>query len=162
MTDPFWKKVLRGAPEVCWPWTGYTKPSGHGLTTYKSEPIHASRKAYILTHGPFDLRLCVLHTCDNAVCCNPKHLYLGTRMDNMIDRFGNIAPEFRKATGRNRVLTDAQIEELWEMRRNRVPLRECAKKFGIHIGTICRYLTPALKQKLENLRADRLGTPRTN
>ena len=85
-------------------------------------------------------------------------------MDNMIDRFGQIPPQLRKATGRARVLTDEQLLELWEMRRARprVPLTECAKKFGVHVGTICRYLTPALKQKLENLRADRLGEPRTN
>jgi HNH endonuclease len=159
---PFLDKVARGKDTDCWPWRGFRKASGHGLTSYKSEPIHASRKAYILTYGPFDARLCVNHRCDNAACCNPKHLYLGTRADNMIDRFGNVLPKYRKATGRNRILTEAQLVELWEMRRDRVPLRECAEKFQVHIATICRYLTPELKQRLENLRADRLGTPRTN
>jgi hypothetical protein len=28
----------------------------------------------------------VLHTCDEALCCNPNHLYLGTQLDNIKDR----------------------------------------------------------------------------
>src|SRR5579872_4137222 len=97
---PFWDRVKRGAPEECWPWIGFTKPSGHGLTTYKSMPIHASRKAWILTHGPITSELCVNHRCDNAACCNPYHMYLGTRSDNMIDRWSNAAPEDRQLRGR--------------------------------------------------------------
>lgn len=161
MEHIFWLKVSRGAPNACWPWTGFKKPSGHGLTSYKSEPIHASRKAYILTHGPIDTKLCVNHRCDNAACCNPAHLYLGTRADNMIDRFGNVKPEYRMATGRARVLTDEQIETLFQMRLEKVLLRDCARKFNVHIATICRYLTPLLKLKLEKMRADRLGESRT-
>lgn len=153
----FWAKVCRGADSDCWPWQGFRKASGHGLTSYKSMPMHASRKAYILTHGPINTRLCVNHKCDNAACCNPAHLYLGTRADNMIDRFGNVKPEFRRATGRARVLTDAQLETLWKMRRDGKLLKECAEKFDVHIATICRYITIERKRKLEKTRADRLG-----
>ena len=30
--------------------------------------------------------MCVLHTCDNRVCINPGHLFLGTQQDNIRDR----------------------------------------------------------------------------
>lgn len=161
MEHIFWLKVSRGAPDACWPWQGFRKASGHGLTSYKSAPIHASRKAYILTHGPIDSRLSVNHRCDNAACCNPAHLYLGTRADNMIDRFGNVKPEYRMATGRARVLTDEQVEALLKMRAEGARLKDCAAKFDVHIATICRYITPLLKLKLEKMRADRLGRSRT-
>lgn len=156
--EKFWVKVKRGADTDCWPWQGFKKPTGHGLTSYKSEPIHASRKAYILTHGPIRDGKCVNHRCDNAACCNPAHLYLGTRADNMIDRFGNTKPEYRKATGRARVLTDAQIETLFKMRRAGATLKVCADKFDVHLATIARYITIERKRKLEKIRADRLGS----
>jgi hypothetical protein len=66
MSAEFWAKVERGTDDVCWPWIGYKKPSGHGLTIYKSMPMHASRKAWILTHGHIAEGLCVNHRCDNA------------------------------------------------------------------------------------------------
>lgn len=155
MSDPFWQKVARSSSTDCWPWQGFRKPSGHGLTSYKSMPIHASRKAYILTHGPIPSAECVLHRCDNAGCCNPSHLYLGTRADNMIDRFGNVAHHDRSHSGRNRVLTDEQIEVLWQMRREGALLRDCATKFNVHIATICRYITARRKLVLEKMQARR-------
>ena len=154
---PFWEKVSRGANSDCWPWRGFRKPSGHGLTTYKSEPIHASRKAYILTHGPISSKVCVLHRCDNAACCNPSHLYPGTRADNMIDRFGNEAPEDRAPRGRPTVLDETQLEKLWKLRRHGATLKECAAEFGVHIATVGRYITAVRRQKLEKLRANRMS-----
>ena len=86
---PFWDKVKKGTQTECWPWLGQVKRSGHGLTTLNSRCIHASRKAWILTHGPITPpELCVNHRCNNAICCNPAHMYLGTRAQNMADRFG--------------------------------------------------------------------------
>ena len=158
-SDPFWQKVKQGEPHECWPWTGYVKPAnGHGLTTYKGSPIHASRKAYVLTHGPvFDWDLCVLHRCDNALCCNPKHLYLGTRADNMIDRFGETPAAERGQRGRATVLNEHQLEQLWKMREKGAMLKDCAEKFGVHIATVCRYITAVRRKKLEASRLSRFA-----
>lgn len=151
--DRFWQKVDQSAgPDACWPWTGYCKPSGHGLTQMDGSPIHASRKAWILTHGRIGRGLCVNHKCDNAVCCNPAHMYLGTRSDNMIDRWGRTTPENRQPLGRPHVLTDEQLDRLWEMRRTGSTLKQCAAVFDVHIATICRYITTVRKEKLSRLR----------
>lgn len=152
----FWRKVARGTPNECWPWEGFRKASGHGLTSHKSLPIHASRKAYILTHGPISSTLCVNHRCDNASCCNPSHLYLGTRADNMIDFWSKTPAAERGRRGRPTVLDGRRLEHLWRMRQKGATLKECAKKFDVHVGTICRYITIARKAKLEKNRMDRL------
>lgn len=42
--------------------------------------------AYTLTKGVIPDGLVVRHRCDNAACCNPAHLELGTALDNVRDR----------------------------------------------------------------------------
>ncbi|HLA60941.1 MAG TPA: HNH endonuclease [Nitrospiraceae bacterium] len=154
----FWAKVLRGLPDDCWPWQGFTKPSGHGLTSLQSLPIHAHRKAWILTYGPIrGADICVLHKCDNPVCCNTSHMYLGTRAQNSIDRWTKPKPEYRTSSGRTRILTDAQLEQLWKMRREGATLNECAAKFGVHIATVCRYITLLRKRAVARFHADRVS-----
>src|SRR6185503_3308413 len=139
----FWDKVLKGSPEECWPWLGYTKPSGHGLTTLDSLAIHSSRKAWILTHGPIRDGLCVNHkskqVCElQAICCNPDHMYLGSRADNMVDRWTNTAADERGNLGRPYSLAHEQMQRLCQRRREGATLKQCAAEFGIHVATVCR------------------------
>jgi Autographiviridae endonuclease len=148
----FWAKVQKGEPTECWPWLGYKKPSGHGLTTMNSLSIHASRKAWILVNGPIRGDLCVNHTCDNAACCNPAHMYLGSRQDNMIDLWGKRPAGERGALGRPHVLDEAQLEQLWQMRKLGATMQECADAFGVHFRTVARYITTVRKAKLAELR----------
>lgn len=47
----------------------------------------AHRVAYILhTQTPIPEGMQILHHCDNRVCCNPNHLYMGTHDDNIRDK----------------------------------------------------------------------------
>jgi hypothetical protein len=155
-TGSFWEKVDKGAKNECWPWTGYVRISGHGATTYKSFGILASRKAWILTYGPISSGLCVNHRCDNKLCCNPSHMYLGTRSDNMIDRWEDADPATRAPRGRPHVVTNAGLERLWEMRKNGATRKECAAAFNVHVATIARYIETWRKGAVDRLHAARL------
>jgi len=157
---PFWQKVDQSAgAQACWPWRGYTRPSGHGLTSHQSLMMLASRKAWILTHGPIREEFCVNHRCDNPACCNPAHLYLGTRADNMVDRWA-MTPADQRGPGRPSVLSDLELVVLWRMRREGATLKQCAAHFQVHVATICRYITAIRKEKSAKLRAVRMSTSR--
>jgi len=85
----FWKKVdIRGENE-CWPWTGGCFRSGYGEiqagTLNSPKVIRAHRLAFELENGPIPEGMCILHSCDNRLCVNPKHLRMGTIKENNQD-----------------------------------------------------------------------------
>jgi len=91
----FWSKVDRRGSDECWPWRGGRDTSGYGVFYFrneggKSQSIKAHR--WLLGHlrgKPLILKPTGLedgcHRCDNPPCCNPDHLYVGTRKQNIAD-----------------------------------------------------------------------------
>src|SRR5882762_7058372 len=63
--------------------------------------------AWAIVNGPIPFGKMILHTCDNAWCINPDHLYVGTHGDNMKDRSvrGRVATKAngKQKGGRNRM-----------------------------------------------------------
>ncbi len=86
----FWSKVAVTAnSEKCWTWQGRREPKGYGrfnLVTEKVKFQLAHRVAYYLFNGKDPKELFVCHKCDNPICCNPHHFFLGTHEDNQRDK----------------------------------------------------------------------------
>lgn len=69
----------------CWHWIGKTNGLGYGRMSYKGKSSVAHRLSYEAFVGKIPTGLFVLHKCDNRLCINPDHLFLGTYSDNRID-----------------------------------------------------------------------------
>ena len=74
----------------CWNWTGSVwKSTGYGRLSFLGRQ-HGAHRVSAHVYLGYDLAspLRILHHCDNKRCFNPKHLYIGTLVDNARDCVG--------------------------------------------------------------------------
>lgn len=69
----------------CWEWIGTKRFDGYGVITINRIMQRAHRVMWEIANGKITKDICVLHKCDNPICVNPQHLFLGTRKDNAVD-----------------------------------------------------------------------------
>lgn len=70
----------------CWEWQFTKSGTGYGVIELRKKLLGVHVVSYMLWRGENPQGLFVLHRCDNRVCCNPDHLFLGTNQDNIDDK----------------------------------------------------------------------------
>lgn len=126
----FESKVSKLGPEECWPWLGYVeKETGYGKFTWDLRSNSAHRFAWIAANGPIPKGMHVLHKCDNRICQNPNHLFLGTNLDNIRDK---ISKGRQSNPPIHQKQTTEQVIEIRNLRyKLKMKLREIAERLGI-------------------------------
>jgi len=82
----------------------------------------------------------VLHSCDNPECTNPKHLFLGTQRDNMLDK--NAKGRQARGAGNGRAkLDEAAVRDVFMRRQAGEPLRQVAAAHGISVAQVSKIAT---------------------
>lgn len=117
----------------CWKWKGGVS-AGYGM--FGSRGAH--RIAWTIYRGEIPSGIFVCHRCDNPLCVNPDHLFLGTHSENMKDM---------KAKGRSNYisgeqspkskLTEKDVKNIRKSyKRNIVTMRSLADRYGVSMGAI--------------------------
>src|SRR3990167_2614215 len=82
--EPIYEKHVIKNEIGCWGWKT-SLSQGYGAFRCGVNRIRAHKASWIIHFGEIPKGLCVLHKCDNPICSNPMHLFLGTRRDNCLD-----------------------------------------------------------------------------
>ena len=135
LVDRFWSKVNKRGDDECWEWTGSLEHGHAGRYGYMRDGrdrIRVTRFSWVLHNGPIPDGMMVCHHCDNPPCVNPRHLFLGTQHDNMVDMHA----KHRHPRRVPRKLNDIAAARIRELYAHGMRNKELAEMFGVQPSTI--------------------------
>lgn len=121
----------------CLVWTGRVHPTGYGgiYCQRRGKNVGAHRLSYEVHVGPIPRGWVVCHRCDNPLCIEPSHLFVGTHADNVADRVA----KRRSARGERHGLTYITANDVRAIRKLRskgLPYSTIAERVGASIHTV--------------------------
>lgn len=131
----FWSFVKRAKANECWPFLGPVYSHGYGVFHFGRERNRAHRLSWMLSRGPIPDGLVVCHSCDNKLCVNPSHLFLGTQAENIHD---SVQKGRKRAWGLQK-LNAAHVRAIRARVAAGEPQKAVAADFGIsrnHVSSI--------------------------
>ena len=101
------------AKSNCWVWHGEVNSNGYGRLRHHGKRWLAHRLAFTVWNTPIPIGLQVNHTCDNRLCLNPQHLWLGTQSENIKDAILKGRVKTPRFSGKSRSPnSDRSVEEV--------------------------------------------------
>jgi hypothetical protein len=116
----------------CHEWQAGLARGGYGKFTRWPKTTTAHRAAYDLFVEPVPKGKWVLHRCDNRLCVNPEHLFIGDGQANVTDM------DQKNRRGTKSQLTYENVATILEMLLEGHSQQSVAKKFNVNQTTISR------------------------
>lgn len=139
----FWSLVDVRSPDECWPWLADKNPrrGNYGRFWLKRIAYRANRMAYWLHYGIDPAANDACHKCDNPPCCNPSHLFKGTRAINLAD----MTHKHRRVYGEQHGISKLTRKQVAEIKRLYIPRKvgcnQLAERFGVSEMTIHKIIS---------------------
>lgn len=142
----FWNRVIITANDnQCWLWKGAFDNKGYGNKYWNGKFRKAHQVAWILPNYVIPRGMEICHSCDNPACVNPKHLFLGTRQDNVDDMVaknrGNYPGSKGEKNGNRKLRSEDVIAIRQKYATGNISYQILAQEFGLtkaHIGRIVK------------------------
>lgn len=135
MTDAerFMTKIEMVTETGCWIWLGGVFNNGYPRFKARGRDWRAHRWSYSTFVGPIPDGMNVCHRCDEPLCVNPQHLWLGTHADNHKDRNMKGRQACGSRNGKAK-LTEAAVRRIRNDYRSSTVL---AREYGVDPSVIC-------------------------
>ena len=136
--ERFFMRVEKKNPNECWNWSGSrTNSKWHGQWRNSAGNIElAHRAAWRLMRCDIPREMFVLHRCDNPICVNPSHLFLGTQSENLKDMWAKGRGRPMPSHGEKHGMSKLTAKSVLEIRESNLSAKEIASKFGVGTTTI--------------------------
>lgn len=129
LSQNYEKHVIR--KEGCWDWKGKSEKGYPKMTCRKALGANLGhRSSWIIHKGSIPFGLSVLHSCDNKICTNPDHLFLGTNEDNVNDMLYKKRNPIGSKVGTAK-LDESKVSFIKRSISSGISLQELAKKFDV-------------------------------